>query len=69
MATASEIVTAIDTAILARINGTVVKKYEIGGRLLENFSMDELLEARAVYESLNNRGSDRKRLIKTRTAF
>jgi len=53
MATAAQdIIDAIDTAILAKLNGGAVRSYGIGDRNLTHMSLKEIRETRKEYEAL-----------------
>lgn len=48
--TASEILSVIQDAIYAIINGGAVQDYEIGGKKLSKYSLTELRELERYYE-------------------
>ena len=52
MTAAQDIIDAIDTAILAKLNGGAVRSYGIGDRNLTHMSLKELRETRKEYEAL-----------------
>ena len=52
MTAAQDIIDAIDTAILAKLNGGAVQSYSIGNRNLTNMSLKELRETRREYAAL-----------------
>ena len=52
MATALEIITAIDDAILNLANADFVSSYSVAGRNLQRYSLAELRDLRKSYASL-----------------
>ena len=62
MATAADIVDAIDTAILALVTGRI-QSYSVGGQTFTYQTLDELKQARAYYARLVARGSDDGRRV------
>lgn len=46
MATSQEMLTAVETAIYARLNGGAVQSYSIGGRNIQYASLTELYKLR-----------------------
>jgi len=46
MATALELLTAVETAITARLSGGAVQSYSIGGRNIQYISLGELYKLR-----------------------
>jgi len=52
MTAAQDIIDAIDTAILAKLNGGAVRSYGIGDRNLTHMSLKELRETRKEYAAL-----------------
>jgi hypothetical protein len=49
---AQDIIDALDTAILAKLNGGAVHSYAIGDRNLTHMSLKELRETRREYTAL-----------------
>ena len=68
MATAQQIIDAIDDAILARMTNCAAKTYSVDGIHMETYSLQELRDLRQFYQGRANAGKDTQNLAGFRSA-